>query len=125
MSYTAGVMAEKQDKSLPAVKFTNQALKKLSEVVKGNPNAVGLRLQISGRTHGKFEHVLSVVERGKVIDDDIEVTAKGLPVPVYVEKRNADYLDGVKVHYEYKGVTQSGLEFSIDETGMVITHGKW
>jgi hypothetical protein len=40
-------MAETKEK-LPVVKFTNQALKKLTEVVKGNPNAVGLRVRSLG-----------------------------------------------------------------------------
>jgi Fe/S biogenesis protein NfuA len=41
----------------------------------------------------------------------VVVQAKGLPVPVYLEARNVDYLDGLKINYEYKGVQQSGLEF--------------
>jgi Fe/S biogenesis protein NfuA len=103
---------KKRQASLPAIKFTKQAVKKLTEVVGGNPNTVGLRLQVSGRMGGEFEHSLSLVERGNEVADDIRVTAPGLPVPVFVEGLNAAYLDGVKIHYEYKGPDRSGLEFS-------------
>ena len=94
------------------IKFSNQAIEKLTEVVRGYPNAVGLRLEITSRMGGEFEHALTVVEKGEEVADDIKVTALGLAVPVFVEGRSAAYLDGVKIHYEYKGPDRSGLEFS-------------
>jgi Fe/S biogenesis protein NfuA len=94
------------------IKFSDQAIEKLTEVVRGYPNAVGLRLEITGRMGGEFEHGLTVVEKGAEVADDIRVTALGLAVPVFVEGRNAAYLDGVNIHYEYKGPDRSGLEFS-------------
>ena len=94
------------------IKFSNQAIEKLTEVVRGYPNAVGLRLEITSRMGGEFEHGLTVVEKGEEVADDIKVTALGLAVPVFVEGRSAAYLDGVKIHYEYKGPDRSGLEFS-------------
>ncbi len=94
------------------IKFSKQAVKKLTEVLVDQPNAAGLRLQIAGRMHGEFEHVLSVLEVGKEATDDIKVKVSGLPVPVFVEGRNASYLDGVKIHFDYKGADRSGLEFS-------------
>lgn len=96
---------------MTTINFSNQAIQKLTEVVRGNPNAVGLRLQITGRMQGEFEHLLSVVEKGKEVEDDIKVSVSGLRVPVFVEGRNAAYLDGVKIHYEYKGPDRSGLEY--------------
>ncbi len=96
---------------MTAIKFTKQAQKKLSEIIGEHPNAVGLRLQITGRMHGEFEHVLSIIEAGKETADDINVKASGLPVPVFLEGRNVSYLDGVKIHYEDKGAERSGLEF--------------
>ena len=82
---------------MTAINFSNEAIQRLTEVVRGNPNAAGLRLQITGRMQGEFKHVLSVVEKGKEVEDDIKVSASGLPVPVFVEGRNAAYLDGVKI----------------------------
>jgi Fe-S cluster biogenesis protein NfuA/Fe-S cluster assembly iron-binding protein IscA len=94
------------------IKFSNQAIEKLTEVVRGHPNAMGLRLEITGRIGGEFEHRLTVIEKGEEIVDAIKVTVLGLAVPVFVEGRSAAYLDGVKIHYEYKGPDRSGLEFS-------------
>jgi Fe/S biogenesis protein NfuA len=95
----------------PEVKFTPQAAEKLSEVIENHPNPVaGLRLQILGRQEGQFQHVLSLVEDGAQVEDDIVVEDGG--VRVYVERRNAPYLNGVEINYEDKGPGQSGLEFS-------------
>jgi Fe/S biogenesis protein NfuA len=94
------------------IKFSNQAIEKLTGVVRGHPNAMGLRLEITGRIGGEFEHRLTVIEKGEDIVDAIKVTVLGLAVPVFVEGRSAAYLDGVKIHYEYKGPDRSGLEFS-------------
>jgi len=111
---------------MTTINFSNQAIKKLTEVVRGNPNAAGLRLQITGRQQGAFEHVLSVVEQGKEDAGDLRVEVAGLSVPVFVEGRNAAYLDGLKIHYEYKGPDRSGLEFAnpnplwLGETEMAI-----
>jgi Fe-S cluster biogenesis protein NfuA/Fe-S cluster assembly iron-binding protein IscA len=94
------------------IKFSNQAIEKLAEVVRGHPNAMGLRLEITGRMGGEFEHRLTVVEKAEEVADAIKVTVLGLAVPVFVEGRSAAYLDGVKIHYEYRGPDRSGLEFS-------------
>jgi Fe/S biogenesis protein NfuA len=94
------------------IKLSNQAIEKLTEVVRGHPDAVGLRLEITGRMGGEFEHRLTVVEKGEEVADAIKVTVLGLAVPVFVEGRSAAYLDGVKIHYESKGPDRSGLEFS-------------
>ena len=103
---------KKTKANLPVIKFSNQAISRLTEVVRGYPNAAGLRLEITGRMGGQFDHLLTVVDKGKEVADDIKVTASRLPVPVFVEARNAAYLDGVKIHYEYKGPDRSGLEYS-------------
>lgn len=101
----------KTQDGLPTLKFSNQALKKLSEVVRGNPNAVGLHLEVSGRMKGQFEHLLSVVERGKEPAGEVQVQPSGLPVPVFITTRDVPYLNNLKIHYEYKGADRSGLEF--------------
>jgi Fe/S biogenesis protein NfuA len=104
-------MTEQHDAT--TLNFTEQATQKLSEVVRGYGQPVaGLRLQIVGRQQGQFQHVLSLVEAGKENADDLTVHESGLPVPVFVERRNAPYLANVTIHYEYKGPDRSGLEFT-------------
>ncbi len=106
-------MTDTKRQAIKPPKFTNQAIKKLSEVIGSQPKPVaGLRLQIAGRLHGEFQHVLSIVERGQEDASDLSVQAKGLPVPVFIEGKNAPYLADLRVHYEYKGADHSGLEFS-------------
>lgn len=106
-------MARKDEGSTPSISFTEDALQKLCEVIAAQPQPIaGLRLQITGRQRGQFEHVLSIVEHGKETAGDVTVSPAGLPVPVFVEGRNVDYLDGVRIHYRYKGPDRSGLEFT-------------
>ncbi len=92
------------------VKFTEAARDKLSDVIEGHANPVaGLRLQILGRAQGAFNHVLSLVEEGAEVADDIVVEREG--IRIFVELRNAQYLSGVEIDYEDKGGETSGLEF--------------
>lgn len=94
----------------PEVKLTEAARDKLTEVIEGHANPVaGLRLQILGRAQGAFNHVLSLVEDGAEVADDIVVERDG--IRIFVERRNAQYLNGVEVGYEDKGAETSGLEF--------------
>ena len=95
----------------PEVRLTAVAVSKLLEVIEGHPNPVaGLRLQILGRQDGEFQHVLSMVEEGAQIADDLFVeTADG--IGVFVERRNAHYLDGIEIHFADAGAERSGLEF--------------
>ncbi len=94
----------------PEVKFTEAAREKLTEVIEEHGTPVsGLRLQILGRAQGAFNHVLSLVEEGAEVEDDIVVERDG--IRVYVERRNAKYLSGVEVGYTDKGAETSGLEF--------------
>ncbi|MBM3138668.1 MAG: iron-sulfur cluster assembly accessory protein [Chloroflexi bacterium] len=103
---------ERSDLEQPSLSFTAAAAEKLSEVIGGHPNPVaGLRLQIIGRQRSEFQHILSLVEEGAQIEDDIVVdTTDG--IRVYVERRNVRYLDRVEIHYENKGPSRSGLEFT-------------
>ncbi|MPZ49230.1 MAG: iron-sulfur cluster assembly accessory protein [Dehalococcoidia bacterium] len=96
-----------------ALHFTVQAVEKLNEVVAGQPKPVaGLRLQLTGRPQGDFEHLLSIVEEGQEDAGDVRVEVGGLSVPVFVEGRNIAYLNGLKIQYEYKGPDRSGLEYA-------------
>ena len=94
----------------PEVKFTEAAHEKLTDVIEGHGTPVsGLRLQILGRAQGVFNHVLSLVEEGAEVADDIVVERDG--IRIYVERRNAKYLSGVEVGYTDQGAETSGLEF--------------
>ena len=95
----------------PAVTFTDTAFQKLSEVIDNHPNPVaGLRLQIAGRSEGAFQHLLSLVEEGAQVEGDIEVESDG--IKVYVEPRDAHYLDGVSIDYQEPEPGQGALEFT-------------
>jgi Fe/S biogenesis protein NfuA len=102
---------ERSTEPQPEVRFTDAAVDKLADVIGNHPNPVaGLRLQILGRSDGEFQHILSLVEDGAQVEDDITVeTPDG--IRVYVERRNAKYLNGVEVNYANKGPDRSGLEF--------------
>jgi Fe/S biogenesis protein NfuA len=95
----------------PAIRFTSAAVAKLREVIasQGRPPA-GLRLQIVGRTHGQFEHVLSILEEGRASGDDLVVETDGLRV--YLERRSVRYLVGVEIDYQYRGPNVSGLQYA-------------
>ena len=104
-------MADDASDQLPVISLTDAASLKLHEVIGAHPNPVaGLRLQILGRTDEGFQHVLSLVEEGAEIEDDVVVEASDLRV--FVEKRNTRYLDGIEIDFEDKGPDQSGLEFT-------------
>ncbi len=92
----------------PSITLTPSAVEKLTEVVGAQSRPVaGLRLQIAGRQGGEFQHILSLVEHEPEGDTLVEV--EGLRV--FVDGRNAEYLDGIQVHYEYRGPNVSGLHF--------------
>ncbi len=103
----------RQQSAEPSVSLTDDAIAKLRGIVGNSPRPVaGLRIQITGRVRGSFEHVLSLVEQGKETEGDLPLAEPGLPVPIFVEGKNAAYLSGVQVHYRYKGEDRSGLEFT-------------
>ena len=93
----------------PSITFTVRTVEKLNEVIAANQPFIGLRLQITGRAHGRFEHVLSLVQEGEPVDEDDAVESSGLRV--YVEPRSAPYVDGVTIDYEDKGPNGNSLEF--------------
>ena len=103
---------KKQPLSPPPPSLTNSALEKLNEVIKANQGPVaGLRLHLAGRMEGNFQHLLSIVEKGQEAADDIAFHVPGLPVAIFLEGHNAEYLGGVEINYEYKGPDRSGLEY--------------
>ena len=79
-------------------------------IIDHHPNPVaGLRLQISGRQEGRFQHLLSLVEDGAQQEADVAVEASG--IRVYIESRDASYLDGLEIDFYDDGEGNQGLEF--------------
>ena len=107
-------MVSTQTEKIPAITFTDACKTKLHEVIDGHANDVaGLRLQILRRTpDGGLQHVLSMVEDGaqEQISDDLVTEVDG--ITVYVQLRDARYVDGIEIDYVDKGGAESGLEFN-------------
>ena len=96
--------------SEPRVILTDPAAEKLSDIIEQHSNPVaGLRLQISGREDGKFQHLLSLVEDGAEQAGDLAVESGG--IRVYVEPRDVVYLDNLEIDFFDDGEGNQGLEF--------------
>jgi len=95
----------------PAIRFTEEAFSKLSEVMDNHPNPVaGLRLEIAERSEGQFRHLLSLVEEGAELEADTEVdTPDG--ITVFIPTADARYLEGMEIHFFDDGAGSQGLEF--------------
>ena len=94
----------------PHVQFSDGATEKLSEIIENHANPVaGLRLQISGRKEGRFQHLLSLVEDGAEREGDLAVESSG--IRVYVEPIDASYLDGLEIDFYKDEDGHEGLEF--------------
>jgi Fe/S biogenesis protein NfuA len=106
-------MVTTDTEKIPAITFTESCRDKLHEVIEGHANDVaGLRLQILRRTpDGGMQHVLSMVEEGaqEQISDDLVTEVDG--ITLYVQLRDARYVDGIEIDYADLGPDQSGLEF--------------
>ncbi len=95
----------------PEVSMTEPAIDRLKNLIAnaGDPPVSGIRLQITKRSSHGFEHLLSMVDEGREPEEDYELDFDGLSV--FVEGTNAEYLDGIAVHWEYKGEGVNGFEF--------------
>ena len=94
----------------PHVSFTDAAAEKLSDIIGNHANPVaGLRLQISGRKDGRFQHLLSLVEDGAQQEQDVVV--ESADIRLYMEPRDAAYLDGLEIGFYDDGNGNQGLEF--------------
>ncbi len=94
----------------PMVILTDAAAEKLSDIIDHHTNPVaGLRLQISGRQDGRFQHLLSLVEDGAEQSGDIAIEAGG--IRVYVEARDTAYINGLEIDFFDDGEGNQGLEF--------------
>ncbi len=95
----------------PNVELTESAYSKLTEVIDNHPNPVaGLRLEIAGRQDGQFHHLLSLVEEGAQIEEDLEVEADDLTL--FLAPRDARYLDGLTIDFVEPIPGEGALEFS-------------
>ncbi len=99
------------DERGPEVTMTEPAIERLRNLVAnaGDPPVSGIRLQIASRTADGFEHLLTMVDAGAEREDDYELDFDGLAL--FVEGASAEQLDGVSVHWEYKGEGVNGFEF--------------
>ena len=95
----------------PLVELSTAAIERLKTLIEtvSGPEVAGIRLQILRRGPEGFEHQLTVVDDGHEPEDDDEIDADG--IRFFIEDRNSTYLDGVKVHYEFKGEDVNGFEF--------------
>ena len=96
----------------PDISMTEGAIDRLQGLIEnaGDPPVSGIRLQIGRRTPEGFEHLLTMVDASEEPEDDFELDFDGLTV--FVEAENAEYLDGLAVHWEFKGEGVNGFEFS-------------
>lgn len=98
--------------AVPKVSMTEGAIDRLSGLIKGEdgPPLAGIRLLILRRVEGQFEHQLTLVDAGREPEDDHVLNFDTFDL--FVEARNAEYLDGVEVHWEFKGEGVNGFEFN-------------
>jgi len=96
----------------PDVSLTEGAIDRLKHLVAnaGDPPVSGIRLQITRRTPEGFEHLLTMIDAGAEPEEDYELDFDGLTI--FVDGMNAEYLDGIAVHWEFKGEGVNGFEFS-------------
>ena len=108
----SGLPRGERDDEAPRVEVTPAAVERLKMLIATTPGppVAGIRLQIARRTGEGFEHQLMMVDEGAEPEDDDALEVDGLTL--YVEDRNADYLDGVRVDYRYKGEGVNGFEFT-------------
>ena len=99
------------DERGPEVSITEPAIERLRHLVvnAGDPPVSGIRLQIAKRTAEGFEHLLTMVDAGSEPEDDYEFDFDGLAF--FVDGGAATDLDGIAVHWEYKGEGVNGFEF--------------
>ncbi|MEX2445866.1 MAG: NifU family protein [Dehalococcoidia bacterium] len=101
-------MADEVD--TPRIIFTEDAEEKLSEIIENHANPVaGLRLQINGRQEGRFQHLLSLVEDGAQVAEDVVV--EDAAIRVFVPRQDVRYLDRIEINYYDNGDGDQGLEF--------------
>ena len=99
------------DEPGPEVSMTDPAIARLLHLIEsaGDPPVTGIRLQVARRTQDGFEHLLTMVDQGREPEDDYELDFDGLAI--YVHGDHAEDLDGLAVHWEYKGEGVNGFEF--------------
>lgn len=99
------------DQDAPFLELSSGAIERLQTLLaQPGPPAAGVRLQILRRTPDGFEHQLVIIDVGHEPADDMVVEAEGLKL--YVEAESARYLEGVRVHYEFKGEGENGFQFT-------------
>ena len=99
------------DEPGPEISMTDPAIARLLHLIEsaGDPPVTGIRLQVARRTADGFEHLLTMVDQGREPEDDYELDFDGLAI--YVHGDHAEDLDGLAVHWEFKGEGVNGFQF--------------
>lgn len=89
----------------PELNISAVAAEQIAGVIQNHQNPVaGLKMQIQGRSDGKLQHSLSLVEEGAELGEDlsVEVTIENFEdtIEVFYAKRDAFYLNGLVVDWE-------------------------
>ena len=89
--------------AVPKVSMTEGALGRLSGLIEGGdgPPIAGIRLLILRRVEGQFEHQLTMVDTGREPEDAHVLNFANFDL--FVEARNAQYLDGAGGRWESQG----------------------
>ena len=95
----------------PEVSMTDPAVERLKLLIEsaGEPAVSGIRMQIGRRSSDGFEHLLTMVDQGEEPEDDFEMDFDGLSF--FVDPQHVEYLDGISIHWEFKGEGVNGFEF--------------
>ena len=103
---------EPRSSTAPSIELSEAAVARLKMLLETSdpPPVTGVRLRILGRTPQGFEHQLTLVDQGSEPAEDLVYEFDGLDL--YVDGVNADYLDGIRVDWRFKGEGVNGFEFA-------------
>ena len=94
-----------EDTNQPNINISQAAAEQIAAVIKNHENPVsGLKIQIQGRTEGKFQHLLSMVEEGAepASDQSVEIQVEGSNdgITVFYPARDSFYLNDLVIDWE-------------------------
>lgn len=102
-------MSERE--AAPSVLVTDEARARLRDAAESFPEPIaGIQLSLAGRGPEGFTHRLTLVDEGEEPEHDA-VLPLGDELRLFVEAQNADYLDGVTVHFDPADARANGFVF--------------
>ncbi len=85
----------------PHITLTESAVQRVSAAIEAHPEpAAGIRVAIAGRGPQGFQHSLSIVDAGETDDFDDDTVIEVSGITIFMEGRNVEYLDGVRIDFE-------------------------